>query len=114
MKGLSLCWNLLTKTMIIRIVKMEFTLETAPLFLEVFHASADQIRSFPGNQGLQLLRESGDSPIFFTYSYWENEDALEDYRHSSLFESTWAKTKILFGGKPQAWSTQAIWTQLQD
>lgn len=102
------------KTMIIRIVKMEFTTETAPLFLEVFHASAEQIRSFPGNQGLQLLRETGDSPIFFTYSYWENEEALEAYRHSSLFESTWAKTKILFGGKPQAWSTQAIWTNLQD
>ena len=96
--------------MIIRIVKMTFKPETVVDFEHVFHQSAEQIRAFPGNKGLQLLQSEEDRTIFFTYSMWEHEEALQAYRTSELFQSTWAKTKVLFGGKPEAWSTTCRWT----
>ena len=43
-------------------------------------------------------------------SFLENEEALNAYRHSELFRSTWAKTKVLFAEKPIAFSTNAIRT----
>ncbi len=96
--------------MIIRIVKMTFRTETVQEFERVFHQSADQIRAFQGNNGLQLLQCEEDPTIFFTYSFWEHDEALQAYRNSELFQSTWAKTKILFGNKPEAWSTTAKWS----
>ncbi len=42
----------------------------------------------------------------FTYSYWESEAHLNTYRHSDLFRETWAKTKVLFADKPEAWSIE--------
>lgn len=90
---------------------MTFKPETIETFREVFHDSADQIRAFPGNQGLQLL-QSSEETIFFTYSLWENDEALQAYRNSLLFTTTWAKTKILFGDKPEAWSNTVLWSDL--
>ena len=46
--------------------------------------------------------------VFFTLSFWENEEALNAYRDSELFKTTWAKTKILFSDKPQAWTTEVV------
>lgn len=100
--------------MIIRIVKMTFRPETIDDFREVFQHSAAHIRAFPGNRGLQLLQSSNDQSIFFTYSKWENDEALQSYRNSPLFETTWAKTKVLFGGKPEAWSTDIEWSELTE
>lgn len=98
--------------MIIRIVKMTFRPETIEDFKAVFHDSASQIKAFPGNGGLQLLQSSENKSIFFTYSIWENDEALQAYRNSSLFDTTWAKTKVLFGDKPEAWSTDSLWSEL--
>ena len=48
---------------------------------------------------------SGNNPeIFFTYSYWNDEQDLENYRKSELFKTVWAKTKMFFNDKPLAWS----------
>ena len=52
-----------------------------------------------------MLQSKNHETICFTYSIWDNEEALNNYRHSELFKNTWAKTKILFDGKPEAWST---------
>ncbi|MEK0421867.1 MAG: antibiotic biosynthesis monooxygenase [Bacteroidetes bacterium] len=98
--------------MIFRIVKMTFKPETIEDFKSVFGESAEYIRSFPGNMGLQLLQSCEDKNVFFTYSIWQNDEALQAYRNSPLFDSTWAKTKVLFGGKPEAWSTDMIWKDL--
>ena len=46
--------------------------------------------------------------MFFTYSYWEAQENLDSYRQSDLFKNVWAKTKILFNDKPQAWSVDKI------
>lgn len=90
--------------MIIRIVKLQFHKEKLPEFFQIFEDSKELIRSFPGCQRLELLEEESEQGIIMTYSWWNSADDLENYRHSELFKSTWAKTKVLFAAKPEAWS----------
>ena len=94
--------------MIKRIVKLSFEPNHISSFLEIFESSKHQIRQFPGCHHLELLRCKSPDNIFFTYSYWESEAALNDYRHSELFKLTWSKTKQLFNDKPEAWSVDVI------
>lgn len=95
--------------MIKRIVKMNFRAEEVPAFLEVFEASKLAIRSFPGCQHLELLQSKSEKNILFTFSVWENESALENYRQSELFISTWRKTKVLFAQKAEAWTLEMLY-----
>ncbi len=88
---------------------MEFKPENVPAFLEIFHQSAPFIRASEGCTRLELYQDQHHPQIIFTYSYWEDESFLEKYRHSELFTDTWARTKVLFGGKPQAWSVDRLW-----
>ena len=77
-------------------------------FLANFDTVKTKIRHFKGCQFLELYREQNNSNIFFTYSYWESEDDLNNYRHSELFESVWSKTKPLFNARPEAWSVDKL------
>lgn len=90
--------------MIIRIVKMSFEPEKVDEFLELFNSSKHLIRNFKGCSHLELLNDLKYGTIFFTYSWWESETDLNNYRNSELFENVWSKTKILFSAKPEAWS----------
>ncbi len=94
--------------MIVRIVKMTFQPEKVKAFLENFDANKAKIRGFDGCEHLELLKEEGREDVYFTYSYWQNVEALENYRHSQLFKGVWKFTKTLFADKPQAWSVQSI------
>lgn len=94
--------------MIHRIVTMTFREDEIDSFLEVFDASKNHIRNFPGCLGLTLLQTTNKPFQMSTFSIWENEEALDAYRHSELFKGTWAKTKILFAEKPVAFSNYAI------
>jgi quinol monooxygenase YgiN len=86
---------------------MHFRENEVENFLKVFNDSKDKIRNFEGCLQLKLLKHK-DSAILFTYSQWENEFALENYRNSELFISTWKKTKILFEKKAEAWTVDEI------
>jgi heme-degrading monooxygenase HmoA len=97
--------------MFTRIVKMEFEMETIPTFLTNFEKVKSNIRNFPGCQFLELYRDKSDPSIFFTYSRWESEEDLENYRKSELFRTVWATTKKLFRSKPQAWSVDTLYTE---
>lgn len=90
--------------MITRIVKMSFAPEHVNDFLEIFGSSGHLIRNFKGCTHLELLNEQDKKNVFFTYSHWESENALDDYRRSELFAGVWARTKILFDNKPEAWT----------
>jgi heme-degrading monooxygenase HmoA len=46
--------------------------------------------------------------VFFTYSFWETEQDLENYRQSALFDEVWTFTKKLFNDKPEAWSVDKL------
>lgn len=92
----------------IRIVKMSFRAEATNQFLGVFREAQPRIASFPGCSHVELIRDIYRPEIMMTYSIWESEAALENYRQSELFQTTWAKTKILFNDKPQAWSLEQV------
>jgi quinol monooxygenase YgiN len=92
--------------MIVRIVKMVFVPEQVENFVQLFDERKERIRNFEGCLHLELWRESGKENIFFTYSHWENEQALDHYRFSEFFKETWGLTKALFAQKAEAWSVE--------
>ncbi|HAD96922.1 MAG TPA: antibiotic biosynthesis monooxygenase [Cryomorphaceae bacterium] len=92
--------------MIIRIVKMTFQPESVEAFLANFEKNKAAIRSFPGCNRLELLQEKGKGNVYFTYSWWEQETDLENYRQSELFRGVWQLTKTFFAAKPEAWSLE--------
>lgn len=94
--------------MFIRIVKLSFHEENIPAFLENFEIIKERIRSAPGNRLLELYQDKDNKNIFFTYSYWETEQDLENYRTSDFFNEVWSFTKKLFNDKPQAWSVDKL------
>ncbi|MCK0157133.1 antibiotic biosynthesis monooxygenase [Cellulophaga sp. F20128] len=96
--------------MIVRIVKLEFKTENIVSFENIFNDTKHLIRDFEGCHFLELYQDKSNSNIFFTYSYWADENALETYRNSAFFKNVWAKTKPLFAGKPEAWTVNKIAT----
>lgn len=94
--------------MFVRIVKMSFQPEKTDEFLANFEIVKDKIRAFKGCEFLELYRDKANTHIFFTYSYWQTEQDLENYRNSELFKGVWATTKALFNDKPEAWSVDKV------
>ncbi len=94
--------------MLVRIVKLSFHPENIPVFLQNFEEIKEKIRNAPGNRLLELYQDKNNSSIFFTYSYWETEEDLENYRNSALFDEVWTFTKQLFNDKPEAWSVDKL------
>ena len=94
--------------MLVRIVKMSFHEDKIPDFLENFETVKEKIRRTDGNRFLELYQDKNNKGIFFTYSYWETETDLENYRQSELFNSVWNFTKKLFNAKPEAWSVEKL------
>lgn len=90
--------------MLIRIVRMTFKPEEVGAFLELFDHSKEQIRNFPGCRHLTLMKDYHEDNIFSTYSIWDDDEALNNYRHSALFENVWMATKRKFSAKPIAFS----------
>ena len=83
---------------------MSFHPEHIPAFLENFDLHKEKIRNSTGNRLLELYQDKNDDCIFFTYSYWDADEDLENYRNSELFKEVWSFTKALFNAKPEAWS----------
>jgi heme-degrading monooxygenase HmoA len=83
---------------------MDFDPKKVNDFLQLFETVENKIKDFPGCSHLELCKDAKLDHVYYTFSKWESEDDLEKYRHSELFVGTWAKTKILFGGKPMAYS----------
>ena len=92
--------------MLIRIVRMMFQPDKLAEFETIFLASRDKIRAFPGCHHLELWHDLENPNVRITHSHWESADALEAYRNSALFKTTWAVTKPLFTERPLAFSAQ--------
>ncbi|WP_346883749.1 antibiotic biosynthesis monooxygenase family protein [uncultured Algibacter sp.] len=90
--------------MLIRIVKMGFYKQNVEIFLSDFEKNKKKIRHFEGCKFLELYRDKNTPTIFFTYSYWESEEALDNYRKSELFKEIWTLNKSLFSTPAKAWS----------
>lgn len=96
--------------MFTRIVKMEFHKENVAAFLTNFEEVRQKIRNFPGCSFLELYRDRNHDSIFFTYSRWNDEQDLENYRKSELFKEVWSITKPLFSSRAEAWSVDTLFS----
>jgi heme-degrading monooxygenase HmoA len=73
-------------------------------FQQLFEERKHKIRTWPGCLHLELWQDMNDKNLFFTYSHWESEAHLDNYRFSEFFKDTWSRTRVLFADKPDAWS----------
>ncbi len=87
---------------------MTFQVDKVEMFKEIFNDSKYKIRAFPGCNRLELHQDYHSKNIFTTYSYWENDEALNNYRNSGLFKEVWAHTKTLFLKAPIAFSNKQV------
>lgn len=92
----------------IRIVKLTFKPDNLQDFLDFIEPYCSKINSVKGCHGVQFLSDISNPHIFFTYSKWETELDLENYRQSELFQHVWTTVKQWFGDRPQAWSLNIL------
>ncbi|HZH68216.1 MAG TPA: antibiotic biosynthesis monooxygenase family protein, partial [Chitinophagales bacterium] len=85
-----------------------FRTEEIGPFKELFEEISPQIRNFEGCSKLELLQQVDQPEVFLTYSYWDSEEALNNYRYSELFKGFWKIAKSKFEAKPEAWSHHKI------
>jgi len=97
--------------MLIRTVRMTFAPEAVPDFLAMFEETSPQIRAVNGCLHLELWQDHRFPNILTTYSHWTDEAALQAYRESSLFLTTWKKTKTWFAAPPVAHSSSRLSTR---
>ena len=93
--------------MITRIVKLEFQEDKIEEFLSFFDTIKHIVNEFPGCYGMKLYQDIDRPQIVMTYSHWDNEESLNNYRNSEQFGLIWPKIKPWFGAKPDAWSVAA-------
>ena len=93
--------------MLIRIVRMTFRPDAVPAFLDIFAASQPRIEAQPGCRSVRLWRDSAAPHVLATYSIWESEAALNQYRRSELFGTVWLRTKALFAEPAQTFSYES-------
>jgi heme-degrading monooxygenase HmoA len=94
--------------MLKRIVKLSIRTEEREHFINLFEKNKKLISSFKGCESVELIQDVNQNNIFFTFSIWDDENALNNYRKSELFNGIWSKTKTFFCDKPEAWSLQTI------
>ena len=90
--------------MIVRIVKLIISKDKTKDFCLFFNDKKTQIEEFEGCIKVELLQDTKEPSLYFTYSHWKNEESLENYRNSVFFKNIWNNTKLYFCGKPEAWS----------
>ncbi len=93
-------------SMITRIVKLTLKEEFSSDFQNIFVEKNKAIENRPGCMGVKLVKDIKTKGVFFTISQWENEEALNNYRYSELFQDIWPKVKVMFADKAEAWSTE--------
>jgi len=89
---------------------MSFKEDKIDDFITNFNNNKDKIRNTQGCKLLELYRDKTNPTMFFTYSYWETELDLENYRNSELFINVWSSTKLFFKEKAEAWSVDKVYS----
>ncbi|MDA1028029.1 MAG: antibiotic biosynthesis monooxygenase [Bacteroidetes bacterium] len=94
--------------MIVRIVQLTIAPSQTEAFTTLYLASMERIQSSAGCLELTLLRDVTDPNCVTTLSKWTDLEALEAYRHSEFFRSTWAEAKQMFSEKAKAFSYSIV------
>lgn len=100
--------------MITRIVKLHFQKGQRDFFLSIFNETKMKVATFEGCRGMRLLNDLKNPDVFFTYSRWDNESCLENYRKSALFKTIWSSIKPSFEEAAEAWSTEVYFDYLDE
>jgi quinol monooxygenase YgiN len=87
---------------------MKVAPENVTTFQNYFKESFTKIRNFSGCYDLSLHTDINDKGVVITFSRWESEAHLNNYRDSDVFKSTWEKVKPLFIAKPEAFSMEEL------
>ena len=88
--------------MITRIVKLSIKKNHINDFAAFAEKIKTTIQGFDGCNELKILQNNYNPEIFMTYSIWDNEAALNEYRKSDFFRNIWPKAKLWFSAKPKA------------
>ena len=94
--------------MITRLVKLSIRPESASGFETIFYNTQALIEGFEGCQKTNLFKVAGAESQYFTISYWNSEESLENYRASELFKNVWSTVKPLFSAKAEAWTLNGV------
>lgn len=94
--------------MVIRIVKLTMREADAEKFKNYFPSVSKIIRSQEGCNSLQAWQDIHHPNIFFTYSIWNSEDDLNNYRDSAFFLEFWRTVKPWFDAKAEVWTFDKI------
>ncbi len=94
--------------MIKRIVKLTIQPDLIDTFKQRFEEWQPKIRSQQGCEHLELWQDVDDDRLLFTYSEWQSQDNLNQYRSSDLFASVWPQTKAMFDDRPTANSVERV------
>jgi len=94
--------------MIIRIVKLTFQEDKIDDFILLFEKYKQAIQTSEGCIKVEGSQNILSPNIFFTYSYWNSEDDLNNYRNSPLFKEVWPQVKVWFAENPETWSNKII------
>lgn len=70
--------------MLVRIVKLQFKEEKINDFLLHFETVKWEVTNFPGCRGMKLLQDMDTPCLIMTYSVWDDEKTLENYKNSVL------------------------------
>ena len=93
---------------LVRIVRLTLAPERLDDFMFMFDNIKLDIRNTAGCLHLELLQDTVHPNIVTTYSFWEDEAALNAYRKSALFTQVWPKTKQMFAAPPVAFSSRQV------
>ena len=94
--------------MLLRTVRMTFAPAHLDTFLTLFREARPRIAAAPGCRRLELWQDARYPNVLTTFSTWDDEEALNAYRRSDLFMTTWAKTSPLFATSAQARSQHIV------
>ena len=86
---------------------MEFQEVELDYFLALFESIKLKVNDTEGCTGMKLLYSEEQPNVVFTYSIWENVEALNAYRNSPFFKDMWADIKPRFSKPAKAWSLKA-------
>lgn len=86
-------------------MKLQFRETEIASFIRIFNENKLNVSNFNGCLGMRLLNDLQNPCIFYTYSQWESEDALNNYRKSTIFNTVWISIKPLFELPAEACST---------
>jgi len=90
--------------MLNRIVRMVFSEESKPRFIETFYKKKPFIEAFSGCDSVRLMEDESDPLVLYTFSLWDKNESLQKYRNSAMFAETWRHVKPMFTEKAQAFS----------